>query len=378
MMALNLHHTGISEKGQHRKYRGTNYFVTSRVAQPVSSSTNHVTSHCHEVQIRVIALMRGRGNMSESDIPIVPATLLQDTEGFHTPHAHVYTSYDPENPPSHPGEKWTRFVCLSDTHSRTFSVPAGDVLLHSGDLSRLGREDEIRVTIEWLRSLDHGVKIIIAGNHDLPLHAEWYEDSYYGFHDKKESSTMIRSLVDNDANRGRGLIYLQDEQYTFSTKEGGREWSVYGSPWQPYFGGWAFNYLPEEASDRVSVIPEVDILLTHGPPHNVLDKTFTNVNAGCPALLTHLSEMRGPPLLHVFGHIHEARGAVRYSWLQAEQDQGTPPLGIRETIMVNAANQPLGRQAIKPGPGGQRIPCGGPGFQPVIVDLLDMAMRPHT
>jgi hypothetical protein len=27
---------------------------------------------------------------------------------------------------------------------------------------------------------------IIAGNHDLPLHAEWYEDSYYGFHDKKE------------------------------------------------------------------------------------------------------------------------------------------------------------------------------------------------
>jgi hypothetical protein len=47
--------------------------------------------------------------------------------------------------------------------------------------------------------------------------------------------------------------------------------------WQPYFGGWAFNYLPEEASgmvipptspfkgthfgqDRVSAIPEVDIL----------------------------------------------------------------------------------------------------------------------
>lgn len=309
------------------------------------------------------------------------ASHLQGSEGFHTPSARVYISYDPANPPSHPGANWTRFVCISDTHSHTFSVPSGDVLLHSGDLSRLGREDEISVTIEWLRSLDHGVKIIIAGNHDLPLHEEWYEDSYYAFHNKKESSTAIKSLVDSDANRDRGLIYLQDEQYTFSTKEGGREWSVYGSPWQPYFGGWAFNYLPEEACDRVSAIPEVDILLTHGPPHNILDKTFTNVNAGCPTLLAHLSKMRGPPLLHVFGHIHEARGAVRHSWLQAEEDQCfsdseySPALGTRETIMVNAANLPLGRQAIRPGPGGQRIPCGGLGFQPVIVDLLDSATR---
>ncbi|KAG2058471.1 Metallo-dependent phosphatase [Suillus hirtellus] len=316
--------------------------------------------------------------MSES---LNQASHLQGSEGFHTPSARVYISYDPANPPSHPGANWTRFVCISDTHSHTFSVPSGDVLLHSGDLSRLGREDEIGATIEWLRSLDHGVKIIIAGNHDLPLHEEWYEDSYYAFHDKKESSTAIKSLVDSDANRDRGLIYLQDEQYTFSTKEGGREWSVYGSPWQPYFGGWAFNYLPEEAYDRVSAIPEVDILLTHGPPHNILDKTFTNVNAGCPTLLAHLSKMRGPPLLHVFGHIHEARGAVRHSWLQADEDQCfsdsecSPALGTRETIMVNAANLPLGRQAIRPGPGGQRIPCGGLGFQPVIVDLLDSVTR---
>lgn len=105
--------------------------------------------------------MRERGNMSESD-RVVPATHLQDSEGFHTPDAHVYISYDPANPPSHPGAQWTRFVCISDTHSRTFSVPPGDVLLHSGDLSRLGREDEIRITIEWLRSLDHGVKMFAA------------------------------------------------------------------------------------------------------------------------------------------------------------------------------------------------------------------------
>ena len=27
-----------------------------------------------------------------------------------------------------------------------------------------------------------------------------------------------------------GIVYLQDEEYTFKTKEGGRTWSVYGSP----------------------------------------------------------------------------------------------------------------------------------------------------
>jgi hypothetical protein len=126
-------------------------------------------------------------------------------EGFDTDSCKVYLSYDPSNPPAHPGENWTRFICISDTHSHTFIVPPGDVLLHSGDLSRLGREDEIRVTIKWLRGLEHPVKMcvahhillvlpsggslttrsIIAGNHDLPLHREWYENSHHRFHGKR-------------------------------------------------------------------------------------------------------------------------------------------------------------------------------------------------
>jgi Icc-related predicted phosphoesterase len=45
--------------------------------------------------------------------------------------------------------------------------------------------------------------------------------------------------------------------------------------------------------------------LTHGPPYNVLDTTLSKEHVGCPELLAHLSEMKRPPLLHVFGHIHE-------------------------------------------------------------------------
>lgn len=61
--------------------------------------------------------------------------------------------------PSHPGRDWTRFVCISDTHSRTFEVPTGDVLLHAGDLSSWGSLSQLMHTVEWLTSLEHPVKM---------------------------------------------------------------------------------------------------------------------------------------------------------------------------------------------------------------------------
>ncbi|KAJ7089217.1 hypothetical protein B0H15DRAFT_279689 [Mycena belliarum] len=58
-----------------------------------------------------------------------------------------------------------------------------------------------------------------------------------------------------------------------------------------------------------------DILLTHGPPHGVLDRTTKATLAGCPALAARLAALR--PRLHVFGHIHEARGAYVHLWERA-------------------------------------------------------------
>ncbi|KAF9237617.1 Metallo-dependent phosphatase-like protein [Melanogaster broomeanus] len=299
----------------------------------------------------------------------------------------VYTDYDPLNPPPHPGPGYTRFVCLSDTHSATFDVPDGDVLLHSGDLTQLGSYDELEVTMEWLEQLTHPVKIIIAGNHDLPLDNDdgWYDNNWHRFSRRRNSDKQ----VGQDAARIRqlvseipGIVYLQDQQHTFRVREGGREWTVYGSPWQPWFYDWAFNYTEDEAQDIVSRIPEVDILLTHGPPHNLLDCAIGDKHVGCPALLSHLSRMQKPPLLHCFGHIHEARGALAHVWESSpiasdesgrEQpiqevsgsEAGLSARDIRETIMVNAANTPLKRSDI----------CGGPGHQPMIVDILDSTQR---
>lgn len=57
-----------------------------------------------------------------------------------------------------------------------------------------------------------------------------------------------------------------------------------------------------------SKIPEdTEILLTHTPPHCIMDETRKKVRAGCGVLARRLKELEGCRL-HVFGHIHEARG----------------------------------------------------------------------
>lgn len=105
-----------------------------------------------------------------------------------------------------------RFVCVSDTHGKDFEVPMGDVLLHSGDLSRNGTVESLEVTLRWLMKMKHQYKMyalvshallsfsryyltstpstdikflhgrlihsVIAGNHDLTLHGDYYRQNW--------------------------------------------------------------------------------------------------------------------------------------------------------------------------------------------------------
>lgn len=76
-----------------------------------------------------------------------------------SPTCAVYETYDVADPPPHPGPAWTRFVCISDTHSRKFDVPTGDVLLHAGDLTAWGHFHQLQKVIEWLEGLPHATKM---------------------------------------------------------------------------------------------------------------------------------------------------------------------------------------------------------------------------
>lgn len=72
--------------------------------------------------------------------------------------ARVYLGRDVDDIPDHPGGEWTRFVCMSDTHSMKFPVPMGDILLHSGDISA-GNFIDVRRMFEWFKALPHENKV---------------------------------------------------------------------------------------------------------------------------------------------------------------------------------------------------------------------------
>jgi hypothetical protein len=58
-------------------------------------------------------------------------------------------------------ESWTRFVCISDTHSKIFEIPDGDVLLHAGDLTTWGHKEDMEKVVDWLCGLKHKVKMCV-------------------------------------------------------------------------------------------------------------------------------------------------------------------------------------------------------------------------
>jgi len=64
-----------------------------------------------------------------------------------------------------------KVVCCSDLHGeyRRLQMPAGDVLVVAGDLTRHGRPAELVDFNRWLGELPHADKVVIAGNHDAVL-----------------------------------------------------------------------------------------------------------------------------------------------------------------------------------------------------------------
>ena len=96
---------------------------------------------------------------------------------------------------------------------------------------------------------------------------------------------------------------------------------IWGSPVTPTFFNWAFNVDRGKAIEKYwNMIPiDTDILLTHGPVKGILDRTISDINAGCEDLLNTVKKVK--PKFHLFGHIHEAYGKEK----------------VKETTFVNGS-----------------------------------------
>lgn len=62
-----------------------------------------------------------------------------------------------------------KLIAIGDTHGlhRSLDIPDGDVLIHTGDLTRHGMLDDVIEFNDFLGTLPHSHKIVIAGNHDI-------------------------------------------------------------------------------------------------------------------------------------------------------------------------------------------------------------------
>ena len=62
-----------------------------------------------------------------------------------------------------------RILHLSDTHGchrRLHDLPPADIVVHSGDFTMNGSEQEALDFMNWFCDLPHSQKIFICGNHD--------------------------------------------------------------------------------------------------------------------------------------------------------------------------------------------------------------------
>ena len=117
----------------------------------------------------------------------------------------------------------TRFCILSDTHSQAplsesdtenayrLPLPSADVLLHAGDLTIEGGINEYGGQLSMLKAADAGAKIVIAGNHDLSLDAEYCADGGAIWAHLNEEYVMTAKALWTSEEAGRaGVVYLEE------------------------------------------------------------------------------------------------------------------------------------------------------------------------
>ena len=180
--------------------------------------------------------------------------------------------------------------CISDLHGNYPKLEGGDLLIVAGDLIATHDEREFQFFAWWLNKQLYKKKIFIGGNHDTFI-VEW---------DKEEFGEPISDPNDQ-------VEYLCDSGTEF---EGLKIW---GTPLTKTFEGMnphckAFTVdTEEELEEKWILIPkDTDILITHSPAYDILDKEQYGYPCGSKSLRELLQYVQ--PKLHVFGHIHEGYG----------------------------------------------------------------------
>jgi Icc-related predicted phosphoesterase len=185
-----------------------------------------------------------------------------------------------------------KIAAISDTHNqhKKLKIPECDLLIHCGDLTNSGEIWEIKNFCEWMNKTPAKHKIVIPGNHDRSF-----------------QNPLILPAIE-ELFAGANINLLIDKSLTIDNI------NFYGSPWQPWFWDWAYNFPRYDdgtaAKSTWEKIPvDTDILITHGPPNGILDMVDRDGSrVGCPHLRNRIEKTKIK--YHCFGHIHESKGIM--------------------------------------------------------------------
>ncbi|UKZ93281.1 uncharacterized protein TrAFT101_012047 [Trichoderma asperellum] len=217
----------------------------------------------------------------------------------------------------------TRLLIISDTHGMQFPVGVNkpvDVAIHCGDLTQHSKLDEFRAGISQMEMINAPLKLIIAGNHDFALdipilrqkiseasRLETLDDALV----KKEYGDYGAAREIMDQAKDKGIIFLDEGSHRFFLKNGALL-KIYASPYTPSTTSsneWGFQY---SDSHSFSIDSGIDIAITHGPPHGMMDMSAERKRIGCPQLFAAVAKAQ--PRIHCFGHVHEGWGAKLVTW----------------------------------------------------------------
>jgi len=199
-----------------------------------------------------------------------------------------------------------KFVVISDTHELhdELKLPQGDALIHAGDITHHGTQYAVKDFLQWFSLQDFKHKIFIGGNHDIYL--------------DEDPVGLLEILPSN-------VTYLNNNGCEIDNIK------IWGSPVSPDLVGWAFGKHRYEMEEHWKYMPdEIDILITHTPPFDILDKSSRYLTLGCKDLLRKVKMIK--PKYHLFGHVHASYGIVEKS----------------KTTFINASNISSTRGIVNP------------------------------
>jgi hypothetical protein len=198
--------------------------------------------------------------------------------------------------------KSVRILHFSDTHNfliklpkRSNFLPHGDVMVHTGNFTNGGTEQEFINFNDWLGSVTdlYHYRIVIFGHRDVKVYGNNWD--------------LMKRLLSNATH-----VLCHNDTVILGIR-------FYGAPWH---WGHKANYTvrlgaPSSTNGRFDDIPvATQVLLSHGPAYDRLDMTVGGIGGTSNAYehwgSRELSEAIRTikPGLHLHGHVKDARGFI--------------------------------------------------------------------